>query len=462
MILEPLVNVKEPNLLEDIFDYDSVPKITFSGEIYEQIDGKVVTFDSARARKSDIFITDTTFRDGQQAMAPYSVEQIVKLYDLISALGGPNGVIRQSEFFLYNAKDRKAVEKCLESRHKYPEITGWIRANQGDIALVEKIGLKETGMLTPSSDYHIYFKLKMDRQKAMDEYLHLVELCIEKGIRPRCHLEDVTRADINGFVIPYVQRLARISESVPEDLKVKVRLCDTLGFGISYPGADLPRSIPKLIYKLINEGGIPSDRLEWHGHNDFHKVHVNGATAWLYGCNALNTSLVGFGERTGNPPLEGAIIEYIGLKGEMCGINTVYITEIADYLAKNVHNMVPPNYPFVGRDFNRTRAGIHADGISKDERVYNIFNTGKLLNRPIELSITDKSGTDGVALWVNRFLGLKGDDKLSKTKIVAIAKWVNNQYEVLGRNTTISEAELEEQVKLHLPELYSKVGGLNV
>ena len=56
-----------------------------------------------------MFITDTTFRDGQQARPPYTVQQIVDLYTLMSSLGGPNGVIRQSEFFLYSAKDREAV-----------------------------------------------------------------------------------------------------------------------------------------------------------------------------------------------------------------------------------------------------------------------------------------------------------------------------------------------------------------
>jgi isopropylmalate/homocitrate/citramalate synthase len=101
----------------------------------------------------------------------------------------------------------------------------------------------------------------------------------------------------------------RMSEQVPKELSAKIRLCDTMGFGISYPGAELPRSIPKLIYKLNQECGVPSEQLEWHGHNDFHKVHVNGGTAWLYGCDAVNSTLFGVGERTGNPPLEGAIIE---------------------------------------------------------------------------------------------------------------------------------------------------------
>ncbi len=449
-----LERVDKPNLLEDLFSYDQVPRITFDGKVYEEIDGEVVQFDPDDLRTRDIHITDTTFRDGQQARPPYSVEQIVQLYDLLSKLSGPNGVIRQSEFFLYNVKDREAVEKCQELGHRYPEITGWIRAVKGDFRIVKEIGLKETGMLTSCSDYHIFHKLNKTREKAFNDYLAVVEEALSVGVRPRCHLEDVTRADINGFVLPFVQQLMRLSEQVPEELKAKVRLCDTMGYGISFPGATLPRSIPKLVYKIIHEGGVPSDRLEWHGHNDFHKVHINGVSAWLYGCNALNTSLLGFGERTGNSPLEGAVIEYIGIKGDTKGIETKMITQIADYYRNEVKARVPDNYPFVGVDFNMTRAGIHADGVSKDERIYNIFDTRKLLDRPPNVAITNRSGVDGIALWVNEYLNLKGEERLSKTKVGRVARWVRDQYEVHGRITSISKEELIEVCKQHLPEYF--------
>ena len=447
-------NVSTPNLLEDIFDYDQVPKITFDGPIIEVIDGEEVRYDPSEVRDRDIVITDTTFRDGQQARPPYTVDQVVALYRLMSRLGGPNGVIRQSEFFLYSPKDREAVDKCRELGLEYPEITGWIRASKGDFRLVREMGLKETGMLTSSSDYHIYNKMKTDRAGAFNKYVEVVEAALEAEVRPRCHLEDLTRADIEGFVLPFVQKLAEMADQVPEHLKPKVRLCDTMGFGISYPGARLPRSIPKLIYKLIHEGGIPSERLEWHGHNDFHKAHINGATTWMYGCDAVNATLVGFGERTGNPPLEGAIIEYIGLKGDFCGIDTMALTEIAEYLEREAHMDIPPHQPLLGRNFNMTRAGIHADGLSRDERIYNIFNTGKLLGRPPQVAITDKSGVDGVALWVNNFLRLKGEEKISKFKMAKIGRWVVDQYEKHDRITAISDQEMIEQIKLHLAQQY--------
>jgi len=447
--------VSEPVLFTEMFPHVVPPHIVFDEPIQATLDGETYTIRPGDVKHRDIRITDTTFRDGQQARPPYSVNQILELFDLLSRLSGPRGVIRQTEFFLYSKKDREAVARCLDRGYRYPEITGWIRADTGDLSLVEKAGLKETGMLTSCSDYHIFMKLKLDRRKAFDRYTGLVKEALAKGIRPRCHLEDVTRADLDGFVLPYVEELMRISEEVPESQKVKIRLCDTLGFGVPYPGAALPRSVPKLVLSMIHKAGVPPDRLEWHGHNDFHKALVNGVTAWLYGCDALNATLLGIGERTGNPPLEGALIEFMGLKGDTCGVDTSVITDIAHFY-RSIGTRISVRYPFVGDDFHKTRAGIHADGLARDERIYNIFDTEKLLKRPPEVVVTDKSGADGVYLWVNNFLGLEGGDRIRKTRMVKIMRWVADQYDVEGRLTAISDRELADLVRKYLPEEYEK------
>ncbi len=437
-----LVNVKTPNLFEEIFPYDEICRIEF--------DDKIIPIQPAK----EMYITDTTFRDGQQARPPFSVKNIVDLYEFLHRLGGPNGVIRQTEFFLYSSRDKEAVEKCKEKGYSFPEITGWIRANTKDLNLVKEMGLKETGILTSVSDYHIFLKLNLNRKQAMDKYLRIVNASLEKGIIPRCHFEDLTRADIYGFVIPFAIELMKLSEK--SKLPVKIRLCDTLGYGVTYPEAALPRSVPKLVRALIDEAGFPGKYLEWHGHNDFHKVHINAATAWLYGCYYVNGTILGFGERTGNPPIESLIIEYIGLRGENHGIDTRIITEIATYVEKELKIHIPANYPFVGSEFNSTSAGIHMDGLLKDEKIYNIFNTEKILNRPPKVQITDKSGLAGIAYWINTELRMRGIDKqVDKLHpgVIKINKWITKQYE-MGRITAISREEMEREARKHLPELF--------
>ncbi len=437
-----LQNPKEPNLLRDEFPYTEVPAIVF--------DGMSVPMDPV----DDFYITDTTFRDGQQARPPYTAQQIVKLYDFLSLIGGPEGVIRFSEFFLYSDKDKEAVNKCRELGHKYPVITGWIRATKKDFDIVKSMGLKETGILTSCSDYHIYLKLKKDRAQVMDQYLGLVKDAFAFGLDAvRCHLEDATRADFYGFVIPYVTELMKLAKESGKE--IKIRLCDTMGYGVPWAEAALPRSVPKMIYALRNECGVPGKWIEWHGHNDFHKVAVNGTTAWLYGAAAVNASLFGFGERTGNPPLEGALFDFISLKGSECGINTRMITEVAKYYTEDLGFPIPDNYPFVGSNFNVTSAGVHADGISKNEEIYNIFDTAKILNRPTRVNVTDKSGLAGIAHWVNAFLGLKSEYAIDKKHpgLSKINEWVHEQYKA-GRVTSISDTEMLTQARAYLPEFF--------
>jgi len=449
----PLQEVDSPELFEDIFPHVLPPHISLSGKVSETVDGKTYQADLGAVKDRDLYITDTTFRDGQQARTPYTIDQIVHLYELLSRLGGPNGVIRLTEFFLYSKKDRLAVDACRELGLEFPKVTGWVRAEPSDLRLVKEMKLPETGLLTSCSDYHIFMKLRMDRRKAFDHYLAVVKEALESGIRPRCHLEDATRADVFGFVVPFVQQLTRLSEDLPDDQKVKVRLCDTMGFGLPYPNCALPRSVAKLVLLMRNECGVPSQNLEWHGHNDFHRVFVNATTAWLYGCDALNGTLLSIGERTGNPPLEAAVMEYISLKGATNGINSHVITEMGEYY-RSIGTRISVRYPLVGDNFHKTRAGIHAGGLAADERIYNIFDTERLLDRPPEVAITDKSGADGVALWVNNFLGLHEKDRIRMSKMVKIMRWVADQYDVHGRTTAISDAELIEQVRHQLPDEY--------
>jgi isopropylmalate/homocitrate/citramalate synthase len=437
----PLLDIQEPNLFRHVFPYEEVSRVEF--------DNRFVFIDPPE----EIFITDTTFRDGQQARPPYTVEQVVDLFDMLHKLGGANGVIRQSEFFLYSEKDKEAVQKCMERNYRYPEITGWIRASKEDFKLVKEMGLKETGILTSVSDYHIFLKLKKNRRAVLREYLSIASAALDLGIVPRCHFEDITRADIYGFCVPFAQDLMRLSEEA--GIRVKIRLCDTLGYGVTYPGAALPRSVPKIVRAMIDDAGVPSEYLEWHGHNDFYQGLINASTAWLYGCSAANGTLLGFGERTGNAPIEGLIIEYISLVGQNNGVDTAMITEIRNYFERAIGIHIPTNMPFVGANFNSTSAGIHADGILKNEEIYNIFNTAKILNRPISISINDKSGLAGIAQWINSHFALTGKDKIEKTHpgVAKINRWVTKQYEE-GRTTAVSDQEMEKATRKYLPEIF--------
>lgn len=419
-------DVPEANLFPEIFTFDEIPKIAFNQRLVPM------------RMPKDIWITDTTFRDGQQSRAPFTAEQILHLYDLMHDLGGPNGLIRQCEFFVYSQQDRQALAMCQERGYRFPEITTWIRATESDFQLVKELGVRETGILVSCSDYHIFNKMNLTRKQAMDKYLGVVKMALERGIVPRCHFEDITRADFYGFVVPFAHALATLSEEA--GIPIKIRCCDTLGLGVAYPGASMPRSVPGIIYGLRHYGNVPSSLLEWHGHNDFYKAVSNAAAAWLYGASAANCSLLGIGERTGNCPLEGMVMEYCQLRGTTDGMNLEAITEIADYFEKEIGYEIPPMTPFVGKNFNSTRAGIHADGLLKDERIYSIFDTGKILKRPAEVMVDAHSGAAGIAYWLNTHLGVEIDKR--NPVVAAIKERIDTLYEAC-RTTVMSNDELE-------------------
>ena len=429
-----LQDVKEPNLYRDIYNYEGVPKIPFNHRRVPM------------GMPEEIWITDTSFRDGQQSMNPYTVEQIVDLYKLLSRLGGPYGIIRQTEFFIYSEKDREAVRRCQELGLRFPEITTWIRASREDFKLVRDMGIRETGILVSCSDYHIFKKMKMTRGEAMKKYLDTVALAFEAGVMPRCHLEDITRADFYGFVVPFVNELMKMSQDA--GIPVRIRACDTMGYGVPFTEVALPRSVPGIIYGLQHYSGVESEYLEWHGHNDFYKAVSNASVAWLYGACAVNCSMLGIGERTGNIPLEAMCFEYASLRGSLDGMDPTVITEIADYFKNEIGYKIPPMTPFVGRNFNVTRAGIHADGLMKDEEIYNIFNTKKLLNRPASVMIGPTSGLAGIAYWINENYQLSPSQAVRKQDplVVALKEWVDEMY-AAGRQAAMSVQEMETKIE---------------
>ena len=439
-----LQDVETPQLYRDIFDYEHVPKVIFNNRFVPM------------AMPKEIWITDTTFRDGQQSTSPFTVEQIVTLFKLMSRLGGKKGLIRQSEFFLYSEKDKKAAEACMSLGLDFPEVTSWIRANKKDFQLVKDMGLKETGVLVSCSDYHIFKKMGLTRSQALDKYLGIVKDALSVGVKPRCHFEDITRADFYGFVVPFATELMKLAKE--SGVPIKVRACDTMGYGVTYVGAALPRSVPGIIYGLRHYADVPSEWLEWHGHNDFYKVVTNASTAWLYGCSAVNCSLLGIGERTGNCPLEAMSIEYASLRGTEDGMDFTAITDIAEYFEKEIGYVIPPRTPFVGRSFNSTRAGIHADGILKDEEIYNIFDTKKILNRPLHVAINNNSGLAGIAYWINDYYNLPDGFKIEKSHpIVAKMKDIIDKQFAEGRCSVMGDDEMDNMLMSCDKELHKKL-----
>jgi isopropylmalate/homocitrate/citramalate synthase len=424
-------DVPEPNLFPDTFPAGAFPRFRWTT--------------APATLPAEVWTTETTHRDGQQGGLPLTADQGVQIYDLMCAFTGASGAIRQAEFFVYHPSDRAMLEAALE-RYRggaAVEPTTWIRASRQDAALVGSLGVRETGMLASASDYHTFYKFTPGgRSQAARTYLDAVQAVLEAGLRPRLHLEDATRAP-EDFLLPFVQAVLERAEPFGESLRPKFRLCDTMGLGLPYEAVAWPRSVPRMV-QAVRALGVRAEELEFHPHNDTHLVVANCLAAVLAGCGAVNGTLLGKGERSGNAPLEGVLLHLIGLGFFQAAAPDFKVLNALNELYSALGQGVPAKYPLFGRDAHRTRAGIHADGLNKFWPMYAPFDVPALLGRPLELSLTKDSGLAGLIFVIKAHTGMEWakDDP----QLLALHTELTREFDA-GRQTAVEWEELADRVK---------------
>jgi isopropylmalate/homocitrate/citramalate synthase len=348
-------------------------------------------------------ITDTTLRDGAQdsRFAIFPPETRLRYYDLLHRLDNGSGAVYAVEAFIYQKRDVWTLEKLLERGYAWPRVTTWTRATPKDIKLLVEVSqgrVQETGMLASASDHHIFDKLGFrSKEEAITKYLEPIVTALAHNITPRIHLEDCTRADIHGWVIPFMQRVLDESRGA-----AKFRICDTIGWGSPDPYAALPWGIPRLFTVLRSETGA---ELEFHGHNDFGLATANSIAAWRYGAKKVNVAFAGLGERTGNTSLEQMVAALVRHYGDP-GFDLTALEEMSQLVDGEV-TPLPDRAPIIGEVFTTT-AGIHQAGIGRQEDapgglIYLPFAASLFGRKEVELSrIGSLSGADGIISVLNR------------------------------------------------------------
>lgn len=428
-----VVEIEEGEVFyEDTYPYDEVPRILVA-------DARLAS------NLEKIYLTDTTLRDGQQGSRPFTVKECEMIYELLADIG-ESGAIYSTELFLYTEKDRATVKSLREYGYEYPKVIGWIRATREDVQLLLDSGLDETVVLMSISDYHVKYKFNSTRLRVVSKYLEVAELLLSRGVTIRASLEDVTRANVRGVVIPFIRELLQLSEKYRTPLVIK--LPDTLGLGLPFPEIPLPRGVPALVKIIIEETGLKPEQLEFHGHNDLGLVVANHLAAWLYGAAGSNCTLLGIGERAGNCPLEVMAVHYAGIRGEG-GINLRALSRISELLGKLGFH-VSEYHPIVGRNAFRTKAGIHVDGLLKNPKVYLPFDPLKVLGVPYSMEITPYSGRSAIVAWIRKNLGIDVDK--ADPRVEVVYREVVNAFKGDGRAMPLSDEELLEIVKKHFNE----------
>lgn len=221
----------------------------------------------------------------------------------------------------------------LDRGYEFPEVTGWERANPNDIDLVLEMdrimdGIKETGILMSVSDSHIIDKMGLaSREEAWQKYTEALQYAVDHGLRTRAHIEDMTRADNEGFVFPLVKRLLEIEPNCI------IRLCDILGYGMPFPDVNEPYGIPCIV-KWLRE--IGAKNIETHVHNDFGLSVACSLAGYWYGANWSSLTFMGLGERAGNAQLEKVVLFLIQRVEGFQKYNLELFTEFAEFMEKEI------------------------------------------------------------------------------------------------------------------------------
>lgn len=382
-----------------------------------------------------INISDSTIRDGSQMPGIVMKEKHkLQIFEYLHKIG-----IDKLEAFLYSEKDREVAKRMIDYGYELPEVTGWARANKGDIDLaIGMEGIEETGILMSVSDSHICDKMDLNREKAEEKYLSALDYAVDHGLRVRCHLEDVTRSD-PAFLIPFIKK---IMDRAPDAI---IRICDTVGYGIPFASIS-PYDIPNLIMKL-KELGVKN--IETHVHDDFGLGIASSLAGFWYGANWCSLTFLGIGERAGNAELEKILLFLECRLKDFHKYDLTCLTEFSEYLESEIGIRVPRNKAVVGKNIFTHESGIHTAGVIKNPFTYEPYPP-ELVGGKRQLMIGSTSGTEVVRFKVEETLRdlLKLEISVSKddSRVKSIQKEIRGLYEEEARSSCISDEEMRGYV----------------
>ncbi|MBE0520855.1 MAG: isopropylmalate synthase [Candidatus Methanoperedenaceae archaeon] len=387
----------------------------------------------------EVFISDSTIRDGSQMPGIVMKKRHkLQIFEYLHRMG-----IEKLETFVYNERDQEAVRDMLDRGYEFPEVTGWARANPNDIDIVLKMdGIEETGILMSVSDSHIIDKMGLaSREEAEKKYIQALQYAVDHGLRTRAHIEDMTRADNEGFVFPLVEKLLGI------DPDCTIRICDTLGYGLPFAVADEPYGIPYLTRRLIEIG---AKNIETHIHDDFGLSISNTLSGYWHGANWSSLTFLGIGERAGNAELEKIALFLVQRVEGFDKYNLESVTDFARYMEKEIGIRVPRNKSVVGRNIFAHESGIHSAGVIKNPFTYEPY-LPELVGGKRQLLIGDSSGTEVIRFKVeealNELMHIGTTVDKHDPRVKAIQADIRKLYDKEKRVSAISDEELKKYVE---------------
>ena len=320
--------------------------------------------------KEQIFIFDTTLRDGEQVPGcKLNTNQKVVIAKQLDKLGVD---VIEAGFPISSPGDFESVRAIAEVT-KNATVCGLTRAVEKDIQTAAEALKKakrpriHTGIGT--SDSHIQHKFKTTREEIIKRAFDAVAYAKSFVEDVEFYAEDAGRTE-NEY-------LARVCEAAIKAGATVLNIPDTTGYCLpSEYGA-------KIKYLKENVKGIENAILSCHCHNDLGLATANSIEGVINGARQIECTINGIGERAGNTALEEVVMvlkqhPYLELE---TNIQTPLLYNTSQLVSQSMGIYTQPNKAIVGANAFAHSSGIHQDGVIKNRETYEIID-------PIEVGVT--------------------------------------------------------------------------
>jgi len=380
--------------------------------------------------EKQIFIFDTTLRDGEQVPGcKLNTKEKIRLALQLEELGVD---VIEAGFPISSPGDFESVTE-ISKIIRNATVCGLTRAVQKDIDVAGE-ALKyakkpriHTGIGT--SDFHIKSKFNTTREEILRRAVQAVKWARNYTDDVEFFAEDAGRTD-NEY-------LAQVVEAVIAAGATVVNIPDTTGYCLPSQYGE------KMAYLMQHVSNIDRAILSCHCHNDLGMATANSIAGVISGARQIECTINGLGERAGNTSLEEVVMVLKQHKdlGLYTNIQTQLLNPISRLVSETMRVPVQPNKAIVGANAFSHSSGIHQDGFLKNAQTYEIISPDEVGAEGSKIVLTARSGRSALAY---RFQKLGYDFTRDDIDVL-----YENFLQVADRQKEVEEEHLNKMAKAY-------------